>query len=256
MCGCKLPITSYRITFRSDSGSRRGSARSTRSRGLFGKKSTDNVSQSGNVEEEAAVVKGNELGLAYQSWMESHLNMYHACVKPVRSKRNPDRCECGKDIEHWGVHSIKKPKKGVFDIAVEASAEPAKWDKDKNCSIDSTTAYGLMLFREPDDDSNGDINYKHIHTGKPYVRVAATDCVQHPEWIRDMLVNKWDLDPPRILLAVTGGAMAFDLPPKLDEMIKIGLKKARDDSVKSSPLPPNDFVVRSLENTDGVHRPP
>ena len=125
-----------------------------------------------------------------------------------------------------GPHSIKVQKKGLFDVTVESAAEPQVWNKDTNCLVDKTTSYGLMLFREPDDDNNGEIIQSHVHNGKPYVRVAATDCLNHPEWIRDMLVNKWDLDPPRILLAVTGGAMAFDLPPKLDEMIRIGLQKA------------------------------
>jgi hypothetical protein len=121
------------------------------------------------------------------------------------------------------VNSVQTLK--VFDIVLGQAADAnVKWNADANCAIKATTSYGLMLFREQDADQIGskELNFKHVHAGKPYVRVSATDCTKHPEWIRDMLVNKWDLDPPRILLAVTGGAMAFDLPPKLDEMIKIG----------------------------------
>ena len=52
------------------------------------------------------------------------------------------------------------------------------------------------------------------------------DCMDCPERLKEMLVNKWDLEPPRIMLAVTGGAQSFDLPPKLDSMLKQGLAKA------------------------------
>lgn len=62
--------------------------------------------------------------------------------------------------------------------------------------------------------------------GRPYVRVSKLDCLSNPDHLRDLLVEKWDLEPPRILLAVTGGAMDFDLPPRLDELIINGLAKA------------------------------
>jgi hypothetical protein len=64
----------------------------------------------------------------------------------------------------------------------------------------------------------------HTH-GSPQ---AVSDCTEHAAWLRDMLVDKWDLEPPRIMLAVTGGAQSFELPPKLDDMIRIGLRKAAE----------------------------
>jgi leucine-rich repeat protein SHOC2 len=172
------------------------------------------------------LVKGNELGLAYQAWMEGHLNMYQACIKPVADEKNKRICKCGRPINPWGKHSIK-PKTGVFDVVVEAAVEEElTWSADRNCHMGATTTYGLMLFREDDTKRRKEMMYKHINAGKPYCRVSATDCTEHPEWIRNMLVTEWDLDPPRILLSVTGGAKEFNLPPKLDEMIKLGLQTA------------------------------
>jgi hypothetical protein len=154
------------------------------------------------------------------------LNMYQACVKPVADLKNKKICQCGRALNPWGMHATKM-KTSVFDVVVEAATgAPAVWQADAHCSIGATTSYGLMVFRDDEVQHKGEINYKHIHAGKPYCRVASTDCTKHPEWIRNMLVTEWDLDPPRILLSVTGGAMSFDLPPKLDEMIKIGLQKA------------------------------
>ena len=85
----------------SDTGSRKGSARSNRpvSRGFFGKKEEKEDSL---VKDALMPVKGNELGLAYQSWMEGHLKMYHACIKPVMNPKNNKKCMCGREIELWG----------------------------------------------------------------------------------------------------------------------------------------------------------
>lgn len=44
--------------------------------------------------------------------------------------------------------------------------------------------------------------------------------------LKDLLVTRWNLSPPRILISVTGGALSFDLPPKLEYMLKRGLAKA------------------------------
>jgi transient receptor potential cation channel subfamily M protein 4 len=59
-----------------------------------------------------------------------------------------------------------------------------------------------------------------------YIRLSFNDCMSATQMVVDLLASSWDLEPPRILLGVTGGAGAFDIPPKLDDMIKVGLEKA------------------------------
>lgn len=43
--------------------------------------------------------------------------------------------------------------------------------------------------------------------------------------MRDLLVNHWDLEPPRVLVSVTGGASGLHLPPQLDSMVRSGLAR-------------------------------
>ena len=163
--------------------------------------------------------------------METNLNMHPKCIHPVRSKRNPKKCMCGREIAVWGPHAIKvnsktnetNNKRGdVFDTIKQAAGET--WDVATDTVSKSTTSYGLITFRPKKPGS--DLDDSLVSQAKPYVRVSTVDCLNSPEKLKEMLVSKWDLEPPRIMLAVTGGAQSFDLPPKLDSMLKKGLAKA------------------------------
>ena len=41
-----------------------------------------------------------------------------------------------------------------------------------------------------------------------------------------LMMYRWGLRVPRILISVTGGAMSFDLPPQVDRSIRAGLRNA------------------------------
>jgi hypothetical protein len=58
---------------------------------------------------------------------------------------------------------------------------------------------------------------------KPFVCVSKSTT---PETLLKLLTYRWGLQPPRLLISVTGGAKSFDLPPLLDKLLKIGLKRA------------------------------
>jgi hypothetical protein len=44
--------------------------------------------------------------------------MYDACVKPVQNGKNKKKCDCGRELEVWGKHCLKKKKEvrcALFD---------------------------------------------------------------------------------------------------------------------------------------------
>eukprot|EP00035_Acanthoeca_spectabilis_P024629 m.454661 g.454661 ORF g.454661 m.454661 type:complete len:1852 (-) comp20720_c0_seq1:29-5584(-) len=172
-----------------------------------------------------ATLDPNELGRAYKNWVETHFSMHASCAIPVPSPRNPKVCVCGREI-------------GLVTHCLPTDNNPNKddprfsnWKLDNNMTLSPTTSYGLVIFKDPPADTDDPTYLKmqlrtHIQQGRPYMRVSANDCMKAPQMVKDLLVSKWDLEPPRILLGVTGGAGTFDIPPKLDDMIKVGLEKA------------------------------
>ncbi len=57
---------------------------------------------------------------------------------------------------------------------------------------------------------------------KPFVRVSS---LSKPEDVCDLLTSHWGLDPPRIMISVTGGAKTFSLPPRLDLALRDGFER-------------------------------
>jgi len=168
--------------------------------------------------------------------------MHPSCIHPVRSKKKPAVCECGRAIDESGPHAVRTTFESGLEPRDNASAgdykrQPtmhdvvteAAWCLATHTLRTPTTSYGLVTFRPPPAPGDADkLNYKLLRTAKPYVRVSSQDCLTSPGQLKEMLVNKWDLEPPRIMLAVTGGAQSFDLPPKLDTMLKKGLARAAE----------------------------
>ncbi|XP_078692315.1 transient receptor potential cation channel subfamily M member-like 2 isoform X4 [Branchiostoma floridae x Branchiostoma belcheri] len=58
----------------------------------------------------------------------------------------------------------------------------------------------------------------------PYIRVGK-DTV-HPEALWELMTKHWQLEPPNLLISVTGGAKKFLLKERLKNIFKIGLVKA------------------------------
>eukprot|EP00041_Stephanoeca_diplocostata_P023643 m.586302 g.586302 ORF g.586302 m.586302 type:complete len:1876 (+) comp22342_c1_seq4:279-5906(+) len=196
-----------------DSGLRGSSARGNRAASRRSSRMSETMFGADKDESEDTM-EPNELARAYKNWVESHFSMHNACVYPCPDPRNKSKCACGRDFAIWGPHAHPK------------SGNPKQWSLDTSCTHVPTTSYGLVIFKDPPSVDADDLLREHINVGRPYIRVSQTDCLEAPQMVRDLLVSKWDLDPPRVLLAITGGAAAFGLPPKLDRMIRIGLAKA------------------------------
>ena len=59
--------------------------------------------------------------------------------------------------------------------------------------------------------------------GFQYVRV---DSETSMHTMRELMVNKWGMVPPNLLISVTGGAKNFAMRPKLKDAFRRGLMKA------------------------------
>eukprot|EP00036_Acanthoecidae_sp_10tr_P011064 CAMPEP_0182922766 /NCGR_PEP_ID=MMETSP0105_2-20130417/5009_1 /TAXON_ID=81532 ORGANISM="Acanthoeca-like sp., Strain 10tr" /NCGR_SAMPLE_ID=MMETSP0105_2 /ASSEMBLY_ACC=CAM_ASM_000205 /LENGTH=1794 /DNA_ID=CAMNT_0025060417 /DNA_START=266 /DNA_END=5650 /DNA_ORIENTATION=+ len=180
--------------------------------------------RSGLMNDDDGGTEANELGRAYKNWIETHFSMHPSCLIPVPSPRNPKVCMCGREIG-LVTHCLPVGEKKGHDKRL------VEWRQDSNVALTATHSYGLVIFKDPPVNCDDEVYLKtrlrsHIQQGRPYIRVSSDDCMKAPQMIKDLLISKWDLEPPRILLGVTGGAGTFDIPPKLDDMIKRGLEKA------------------------------
>ncbi|XP_061196286.1 transient receptor potential cation channel subfamily M member-like 2 [Saccostrea echinata] len=75
-------------------------------------------------------------------------------------------------------------------------------------------------------DSFGYINFQGYGNeieASPYLRCEPDT---KPEIIWDMMINQWHLEPPQLIISVTGGAQRFDLKRRMQETFKRGLMNA------------------------------
>lgn len=88
---------------------------------------------------------------------------------------------------------------------------PEKWNS-KTCTVEDldTDAFGEIQFQ------NNDIRSKYVRVG------------QNTEMDKMMpiLFKIWNLEPPKLIISVTGGAKDFNLKTKLKNAFKRGLVKA------------------------------
>ena len=54
-------------------------------------------------------------------------------------------------------------------------------------------------------------------SAKPFIRLSSTTS---PDLVTQLLQEHWNLRLPRMIISVTGGATTFELPPRLDKMIR------------------------------------
>ena len=58
----------------------------------------------------------------------------------------------------------------------------------------------------------------------------------------DMMINQWHLEPPQLIISVTGGAQRFDLKRRMQETFKRGLMNAATSTCKSCPNVPKQCM--------------
>ncbi|EGD74678.1 hypothetical protein PTSG_06043 [Salpingoeca rosetta] len=100
------------------------------------------------------------------------------------------------------------------------------------CKRAPTTCYGQVTFDQVP-LSNG-----VPRSGRPFIRLSTTT---KPALVTQLLSEQWGLRLPRMIISVTGGATTFELPPRLDKMIRQGLCKAATSS--------NAWIVTGGTNT-------
>ncbi|XP_078142127.1 transient receptor potential cation channel subfamily M member 2 [Centroberyx gerrardi] len=131
------------------------------------------------------------------SWIKEKIRKKECCFyeKGVRE----GICKCGYPKTHHVDEAIKP-----VDFMGES------WDRHRHVCEVPTDAFGEISF--------GGLGQK---TGK-YVRVS-TDT--RPEVLYQLLTEQWKLDPPNLLISVTGGAKNFYLKSHLKSMFHRGLIK-------------------------------
>eukprot|EP00043_Microstomoeca_roanoka_P018007 m.190040 g.190040 ORF g.190040 m.190040 type:complete len:1456 (+) comp16751_c0_seq1:63-4430(+) len=136
------------------------------------------------------------------------------------------------DSEYSDLFSAWIERTFVMHIPPEGQTKP-----DLNmCRTVPSTCYGQVIF---DTATSSDTDDKLTPSlGKPFIRLSSTT---KPSLVTQLLCEQWDLRLPRFIISVTGGATTFELPPRLDRMIRQGLRKAATSS--------NAWIVTGGTNT-------
>eukprot|EP00055_Hartaetosiga_balthica_P014603 m.80880 g.80880 ORF g.80880 m.80880 type:complete len:1394 (+) comp8637_c1_seq1:1744-5925(+) len=134
----------------------------------------------------------------------------------------------------------------TFGMLTPKAGEQLERQTANDCILRPTMAYGEIQFadevggsstrkksafrnvRSSDDDEDA-------HESKQYIRLKSVppslqDAQTYGEQIKEMMCTCWDLKLPRFVISITGGATTFELPPRLDAMIKQGLQNAARSS--------------------------
>ncbi|XP_074649507.1 transient receptor potential cation channel subfamily M member-like 2 isoform X2 [Tubulanus polymorphus] len=130
---------------------------------------------------------------------------HRQCSKYIADpKYNLSRCKCGRGFE-WHIYE---------GIVVDQTTGDQVW------SVDEHT-------REIDPDSFGEIKFygfgNEVASTSPYIRV---DHKTEVSSVWTLMDEYWGLNPPKLLISVTGGAKSFQLKQKLLSLFKRGLVNA------------------------------
>lgn len=89
--------------------------------------------------------------------------------------------------------------------------KPKKWDP-STCTVEDL-----------DTDAYGEIRFENQEITSKFIRVGHKTEVDK---IIRVLFDIWKLEPPKLLISVTGGARSFNLKSKLKNAFRRGLVKA------------------------------
>ncbi|XP_013398789.1 transient receptor potential cation channel subfamily M member 2 [Lingula anatina] len=168
------------------------------------------VIQAESVQETGAVQMPpceTEEDLELSDWIPKHIKRRECCSfmeKPSKKgadDETPDEkkvCYCGRE-------------KQAHTPEARESSIPDKWTVHSHTKHLPTNAFGEVEFKMFNDRS-----------GK-YVRVAGDT---NMEIMTELLMDKWNLELPNLLISVTGGAKNFTMKPRLKEVFRRGLVKA------------------------------
>lgn len=124
------------------------------------------------------------------------------CNAFVQSLNNRLICSCG--LEFTKHHK---------DVQIN-TGESLIWDINScTCDDGPTDAYGEAKF------------IHNIGHSAKYIRVSHRT---HMDTMLKLLFEYWQLDKPKLIISVTGGAQRFTLNPRLKQVFSKGLVKAAD----------------------------
>ncbi|XP_028517955.1 transient receptor potential cation channel subfamily M member 2 isoform X2 [Exaiptasia diaphana] len=138
-----------------------------------------------------------------KSWIASTFSR-RECIRFIVNPKKPDGpdpdCQCGRAKSK---HTSK---------ALGHDTTATDWNPDRFTRQLPTNAYGEVEFQ-----GTGSQNRS------PYVRLSHdTDANK----VLDLMLKRWNLEVPNLVISVTGGAKSFVLKPRLKEVFRRGLVKA------------------------------
>ncbi|XP_078106017.1 transient receptor potential cation channel subfamily M member 7-like [Sander vitreus] len=134
----------------------------------------------------------------------------HRCIPVCQVCQNLIRCCCGRLMgEHSWQHSLP-PISLHPDPGVELEDD---WSMERHTKASPTDAYGTVDFQD---------TATRVCRAK-YVRLAVDS---KPEALLQLMLREWQMERPKLLLTVQGGAENFTLPPKVKQAFSKGLVTA------------------------------
>ena len=122
------------------------------------------------------------------------------CQLFIPSIKDPNRCGCGDILL---IHQTRK---------IPVTKQIKEWIPDKHTLTSPTDAFGVIEFQGG------------AHPSKAqYIRLSYDS---RPEAILQLLLKRWMLELPKLVISVHGGKANFELPSRLDSILKKGLLKA------------------------------
>uniref|UniRef100_A0A8D0AD59 non-specific serine/threonine protein kinase n=1 Tax=Sander lucioperca TaxID=283035 RepID=A0A8D0AD59_SANLU len=134
----------------------------------------------------------------------------HRCIPVCQVCQNLIRCCCGRLMgEHSWQHSLP-PISLHPGPGVELEDD---WSVERHTKASPTDAYGTVDFQD---------TATRVCRAK-YVRLAVDS---KPEVLLQLMLREWQMERPKLLLTVQGGAENFTLPPKVKQAFSKGLVTA------------------------------
>nr|6CO7_A Chain A, Predicted protein [Nematostella vectensis]6CO7_B Chain B, Predicted protein [Nematostella vectensis]6CO7_C Chain C, Predicted protein [Nematostella vectensis]6CO7_D Chain D, Predicted protein [Nematostella vectensis] len=141
----------------------------------------------------------NQLSQSKKSWIARNFSR-RECIRFVPKSHDVSRCKCG------------RPRERHSQQALESGQGSEEWNVASCTTKHPTNAYGEI-------DFEGYGGQKRA----PYLRMSHdTDA----NLVITLMLKRWNLEIPNLVISVTGGAKSFVLKPRLREMFRRGLIKA------------------------------
>ncbi|XP_062399848.1 transient receptor potential cation channel subfamily M member 6 [Sardina pilchardus] len=137
----------------------------------------------------------------------------HRCSSVCQVCQNLIRCCCGRLI---GEHSAFTPRTLSLTQA-ELTQDAGEWSVELHTKTSPTDAFGSIDFQD---------SAKRSCRAK-YVRLS---CDTRTEQLVHLMLREWQMELPKLVISVHGGAENFALPPKVSQAFCKGLIRAAEST--------------------------